>query len=95
MVYDRLFVRHWDSWKDGRRHHVFRVPLAGGEPTDLMAGMDTDCPTVPWGDDGDETLLVAHMALDVGTWIPDFVLEWAQETFAPAPVLNLRRRLDV
>ena len=50
---------------------------------------------LPWGEDGDETLLVAHMALDAGTWLPDFVLEWAQETFAPAPVLNLRNRLGV
>ena len=57
-IYDKLFVRHWDSWKDGRRNHVFRVDLdeAGkmtGEAVDLMAGVDGDCPTMPWGGDGD------------------------------------------
>jgi dipeptidyl aminopeptidase/acylaminoacyl peptidase len=25
-VYDRLFIRHWDTWKDGRRAHLFVVP---------------------------------------------------------------------
>lgn len=30
-VYDRLFVRHWDSWKDGRRSHLFVRPLSIGE----------------------------------------------------------------
>jgi len=34
-VYDRLFVRHWDSWEDGRRNHVFRIPVG---PDGLVAG---------------------------------------------------------
>ena len=57
MIFDELFVRHWDSFKDGRRNHVFRVPIGddgtAGEPVDLMPGVDGDCPTVPWGGDGD------------------------------------------
>ncbi len=48
-LYERLFVRHWDTWKDGRRRHVFAVPVAGGAPVDLMRGMDADAPTQPWG----------------------------------------------
>ena len=53
-VYDRLFFRHWDTWWDGRRNHVFRIPLGSdgvisGEPVDLMAGVDGDCPTLPFG----------------------------------------------
>jgi dipeptidyl aminopeptidase/acylaminoacyl peptidase len=24
-IYDRLFIRHWDTWKDGRRSHLFVV----------------------------------------------------------------------
>jgi len=59
-VYDRLFVRHWDTWKDGRRFHTFRIALdddgAPGAPVDLMRGMDTDSPTFPWGGDGDFTV---------------------------------------
>ena len=60
MVFDKVFVRHWDTWKDGRRNHVFRVPIgedgSAGAPLDLMQGVDGDCPTIPWGGDGDYTI---------------------------------------
>ncbi len=61
MIFDSILVRHWDSWKDGRRNHVVAVQLNDkgsmtGEAVDLMAGMDTDCPTIPWGGDGDYTV---------------------------------------
>ena len=49
-IYDKLFVRHWDTWKDGRRSHVFVVPAAGdGKPVDVMRGMDADSPSKPFG----------------------------------------------
>jgi len=48
-IWDRLFVRHWDTWTDGRRSHLFVMPKAGGEPVDLMAGMDADAPSKPFG----------------------------------------------
>ena len=48
-VYDRLFIRHWDTWKDGRRTHLFVIPTAGGEPVDVMKGMDADVPSKPFG----------------------------------------------
>jgi len=57
MIFDRVFVRHWDTWKDGRRNHVFRIPIGetgrAGAAIDLMQGVDGDCPTIPWGGDGD------------------------------------------
>ncbi len=37
-VFDRLFFRHWDSWVEGKRQHLFVVPAAGGEPRDLTPG---------------------------------------------------------
>ena len=49
VLYDHLFVRHWDTWKDGRRSHLIVVPLTGGEPVDIMKGMDADCPSKPFG----------------------------------------------
>jgi dipeptidyl aminopeptidase/acylaminoacyl peptidase len=52
VIYDQGFVRHWDTWKDGRRRHLFRAPVADnslGDPVDLMSGMDADAPTKPWG----------------------------------------------
>jgi len=57
VVYDRLFVRHWDRWADGRRNQLFAIRLnAAGKasaPLPLMRGFDGDCPSQPFGDDGD------------------------------------------
>ncbi len=51
MIFDRLFIRHWDTWCDGRRAHIFVVPATPGDgkPVDTMKGMDSDCPTKPFG----------------------------------------------
>lgn len=54
MLFDRLMVRHWDTWRDGRRNHVFVLPLgadgkAAGPARDLMPAMDADAPTKPFG----------------------------------------------
>ena len=31
-VYDRLLYRHWTSWSEGKRNHLFVVPAAGRNP---------------------------------------------------------------
>ncbi|MDP2959132.1 MAG: prolyl oligopeptidase family serine peptidase, partial [Longimicrobiales bacterium] len=54
MLFDRLMVRHWDTWRDGRRNHVFVLPVgpdgkASGPAKDLMPQMDADAPTKPFG----------------------------------------------
>jgi dipeptidyl aminopeptidase/acylaminoacyl peptidase len=48
-IYDKLFIRHWDTWSDGRRSHLFVMPTAGGEPVDLMKGIEADSPSKPFG----------------------------------------------
>jgi dipeptidyl aminopeptidase/acylaminoacyl peptidase len=43
------FFRHWDAWSEGRRNHLFTIPIAGGEPVDLTRGMNADVPSRPFG----------------------------------------------
>jgi dipeptidyl aminopeptidase/acylaminoacyl peptidase len=81
-IYERLFIRHWDTWMDGTRQHLFAYDLATGATRDLMAAMDADCPSKPFG--GSEELAIApdsrtlvFSAKDVGrseAWSTNFDL---------------------
>jgi len=83
IVYDRLFIRHWDTWEDGRRSHLFVVPVEGeGEPVDVMRGMDADAPSLPFGGpeeyaftpDGRGVVFTARTAGREEPWSTDFDL---------------------
>jgi dipeptidyl aminopeptidase/acylaminoacyl peptidase len=53
IVYDRLFVRHMDTWRDGTRSLLFTTRLTDGHagPVTLVTGsLDGDVPTQPDGD---------------------------------------------
>jgi dipeptidyl aminopeptidase/acylaminoacyl peptidase len=57
-VYDKLFVRHWDTWANGRRNQLFigHFDAAGmlpAEPTLLSRGIDGDVPSKPFGDESE------------------------------------------
>jgi dipeptidyl aminopeptidase/acylaminoacyl peptidase len=56
MLYERLFVRHWDTWKDGTRNHLFAYDIEAGQARDLMPTMDADCPSKPFGGSEDYTV---------------------------------------
>ncbi|MGB2863086.1 MAG: S9 family peptidase [Sedimentisphaerales bacterium] len=81
-IYDRIFVRHWDTWKDGRRSHLFVMPAAGGNAVDVMSGMDADTPSKPFGGPEEITFTpdgkaVIFATRDVGAkepWSTDFDL---------------------
>ena len=56
VLYDRLFVRHWDTWANGTRLQLFIAALgadgtAAAEPRLLTRGIDGDVPSKPEGDE--------------------------------------------
>jgi dipeptidyl aminopeptidase/acylaminoacyl peptidase len=81
-TYDSLFIRHWDTWADGRRSHVFVVPATGGNPVDVMKAMDADSPSKPFGGAEEFTFTpdgkgIVFTARDVGreeAWSTNFDL---------------------
>jgi dipeptidyl aminopeptidase/acylaminoacyl peptidase len=79
VLHERLFVRHWDSWKDGRRAQLFLADLAegrAGEPRRLSVGLDADIPSKPFGGadeiafspDGREIVFVARVEGAAEPW---------------------------
>ena len=59
MLFDKIFVRHWDTWKNGTRAQLFVADLADsgiqGEPRLVSQGIDGDVPSKPFGDDSEIT----------------------------------------
>ncbi|HEX4387113.1 MAG TPA: S9 family peptidase [Steroidobacteraceae bacterium] len=55
-LYERLFIRHWGTWSEGTRSHLFTATVRAGTvglPVDVSKGMDADIPSKPFGDDHD------------------------------------------
>lgn len=51
-VYDQLHYRHWDSWTDGKFHHVHYASFDGGklgEAVDIMESEPYHTPQQPFG----------------------------------------------
>ena len=87
QIYDRVFVRHWDTWEDGRRNHLYALDLndqgvATGPARGLMHGFDGDTPSVPFGDeseftftpDGEAVVFAAREAGQTEPWSTNFDL---------------------
>jgi dipeptidyl aminopeptidase/acylaminoacyl peptidase len=97
VLYDRLFIRHWDTWEDGRRSHLFVLPAEGeaGVALDVMAGMDGDSPSVPFGGpeeftftpDGTALVFTVRMAGREEPWSTDFDLYITPADGSHAPAL--------
>jgi len=51
-VFDSLFFRYFNVWRDGTRSHVFVMPAEGGKPVDVTPG-DYDAPPMDLGGNPD------------------------------------------
>jgi len=86
-LYDRLFVRHWDTWGDGRNAVLYSVPLdgagkAGNAAVSLSGSLDGDVPSKPFGDreeyrfspDGKHIVFSVRIAGKTEAWSTNFDL---------------------
>ncbi|MGH8236724.1 MAG: TolB family protein, partial [Steroidobacteraceae bacterium] len=84
-VYDRTFVRHWDTWSDGRISQLFVLKVENGrasEPLALTATLDADVPSKPFGDaseytfspDGSKLVFDARVKGKSESWSTNFDL---------------------
>ncbi len=58
MLFDRIFIRHWDAWNDGRFNRLFVTTLADKPATTatLVSGeVIGDVPSRPFGDSSEYT----------------------------------------
>ncbi|MBN1196590.1 MAG: S9 family peptidase [Candidatus Aminicenantes bacterium] len=95
-LFTRLFIRHWDTWMDGRRSHLFVMPAGGGTAVDVMKAMDVDTPTQPFGGAeeitfspcGKQVLFTASSAGRKEAWSTNFDI-FAAPVDASLPPRNL------
>jgi dipeptidyl aminopeptidase/acylaminoacyl peptidase len=87
QLYDQLFMRHWDTWKNGRRAQLFVARLgedgsASAEPVHISKGIAGDVPSKPFGGDeefsfspdGKTLVFCARIADKTEAWSTNFDL---------------------
>ena len=97
-VYDRLFVRHWDTWSDGRNSVLYSAPIdsagrVSAEPVSLSGTLDGNVPSKPFGDreeyrfspDGKTIVFAARIAGKTEAWSTNFDLYTVPAAGGQAP----------
>ncbi len=97
-LYERVFVRHWDAWRDGRRAHLLVAPaLPSAKPaveaSIVTRGLDADVPSKPFGGseeytfspDGRELVFAARVSAKTEPWSTNFDLYAAPIDGGAAP----------
>ncbi|HEY0975699.1 MAG TPA: S9 family peptidase [Solimonas sp.] len=100
VVHEKLFARHWDTWKNGTRAQLFTLKLGAdgkaSDPVRVSQGIDGDVPTKPFGSDSDFTfspdgkdiVFVARIAGKTEAWSTNLDL-WRVPADGTAKPVNL------
>ena len=100
VVYDQLFVRHWDTWADGRGNRLFVAALPGqgagpvATATPVSGALDGDIPGKPfggpddyaWAPDGNSLVASVKVAGRAAPWSTNFDLYRLDAAGTAAPV---------
>ncbi|MFI5456946.1 MAG: alpha/beta fold hydrolase [Isosphaerales bacterium] len=52
-AFDRLMIRHWKTWDEGKRSHLFVADARSGEARDLTPKLEVNTPPAPFGGSSD------------------------------------------
>ncbi len=52
-AYDRLMIRHWNAWDEGKRSHLFVADAKTGEAKDVTPKLEVNTPPAPFGGSSD------------------------------------------